>query len=81
MVGEHRISAFDHGAGEARDAAKMERHPRRLDVPVVDLRDLHHSKRHHLERSLVRSIAGGQLVRCISDNRNHCDSVSGHRLA
>ena len=78
---EHRVPALDHGAGEARHAAQMERDARRLRVPARDSRHVHHAQRHHLERALVRAVERRLLVprlprardrvrRCISSRRD-----------
>src|SRR5450759_2509917 len=66
MAREYRVPAFDHGAGEARDAAQMERDAGRVGVPAFDIRDVHHAKRGDLQRSLLRAIARRYVVRGVS---------------
>jgi hypothetical protein len=76
MAREHRVPAFDHGAGKAGDAPQVERYACRVGVSALDIRDLHHAQRRDLERPFIRAVAGREVVRGIPDFRDRRHGVS-----
>ena len=70
VAGEHGVPALDHGAGETRDAAQVERHASGLGVSAGDFRHVHNTQRCHLERPLLCAVAGGEVVRRVFDSRD-----------